>query len=103
MIDKERLAELEHKQVRLINELSDVKMEIAGIFRPMPKFRVDAWDGSEEYEDGIQVIDAPAEKVEEIKIVESGHKGTFVILKDGKKLHLETYFTPDEIASIRKY
>jgi len=103
MIDKKRLAELEHKQVILINELSDIKMEIAGIFKPMPKFRVDAWDGSEEYEDGIQVIDAPVETVEKIKIVESGHKGTFVILKSGEKLPLNGYFTPDEVASIRKY
>ena len=103
MINKDLLTELERKKAQLLDELSNTKMAISRILRPLPQFRVDAWDGSETLEDGINKIDAPAEMVEKIEEIESGHKGNLIKFKDGTTKPIEEYFTTEQIESIRKW
>lgn len=100
----EKLRALERVEVGLINRLANLRLDINGILIKFQKIRIESWDGSGVYEDGRHVINAPAEKVEPIKEIESGHKGNFVSFKEsGVTIKLEYYFTPDEINSIRKY
>ena len=101
-----KLKALEKKERDLNNERQDVQMEINGILMKFQKIRIDSWDGSGLYEYGNHVINAPAEKVESIKEIESGHKGNFISFKTGMRplpVKLEDYFTPEEVDSIRKY
>ena len=98
-----KLRALEKEDVRLINERANLELEINGILMKFQKIRIESWDGSGLYEDGRHVINAPAEKVEPIKEIESGHKGNFVSFKAGTSMKLEEYFTPEEVDSIRKY
>ena len=101
-----KLISLEKKERDLNNERQDVQMEIYGILQKFEKINIESWDGSGLYEDGRHVINAPAEKVEPIKEIESGHKGNFVSFKAGilsLSMKLEDYFTLEEVDSIRKY
>ena len=100
------LISLEKKERDLNNKRQDVQMEIYGILQKFEKINIESWDGSGLYEDGRHVINAPAEKVEHIKEIESGHKGNFISFKPGIRpltMKLEEYFTPEEVDSIRKY
>ena len=99
-----KLISLEKKERDLNNKRQDVQMEINGILQKFQRIKIDSWDGSGLYEDGRHVINAPAEKVEPIKEIESGHKGNFVSFKNSEvKIKLEDYFTSEEVESIRKY
>lgn len=100
------LISLEKKERDLNNERHNVQMEINGILQNFQRINIESWDGSGLYEDGRHVINAPAEKVEPVKEIESGHKGNFVSFKAGIRpltMKLEDYFTPEEIDSIRRY
>ena len=101
-----KLISLEKIERDLNNKRQDVQMEIYGILQNFQKINIESWDGSGLYEDGRHVINAPAEKVEPIKEIESGHKGNFVSFKAGilpLSMKLEDYFTLEEVDSIRKY
>ena len=103
MINKDLLLELQRKQAQLLDELSNTRMAIARILAPLPTVRVDAWDGSETLEDGINKIDAPADMIDKIEEIQSGHKGNFILFKDGTTKPIEEYFTTEQINSIMKW
>ena len=99
-----KLISLEKIERDLNNKRQGVQMEIYGILQKFQRINIESWDGSGSFEDGRHVINAPAEKVEPIKEIESGHEGDFVSFKTAlMPMKLEKYFTPEEIDSIRKY
>lgn len=101
-----KLLALEKERVKLWNELADLQLKINGILQKFQKINIESWDDAGSFEDGRHAINAPTEKVEPVKEIESGHKGDFVSFKAGTLLtavKLEDYFTPEEIESIRKY